>query len=258
MEGFKKQKYIHTIKKRFDPFALFGGLALLIYLISVLSGESDWKQFMDLRSLFIVCGGTLASLLIQFDFSSVLACLIEIFNSFRRQPEKIMLQTLAELDNAILNDVPLPELREGLKIDGDILNDIIFMLHQYLSFEEIDEFVRAKVEDLYFKKRTSIVILERAGVLAPSLGLFGTVVGLVTLLKSLSDPALIGPSMALALLTTAYGAGISSLIVNPLAGRLEQNSLYFIESNRQLLSKVAILFKRYEKAMAPGHVGRVG
>ena len=56
------------------------------------------------------------------------------------------------------------------------------------------------------------------------LGLIGTLVGLVQMLGQLDDPSTIGPSMAVALLTTFYGAVLSNMVFSPLAAKLERNS----------------------------------
>lgn len=131
------------------------------------------------------------------------------------------------------------------------------MIRNDLSFEEIDGFITAKVRDILAARSTSTLILQRAAVLAPALGLFGTVIGLVNLLKSLNDPSLIGPAMSLALLTTAYGAGLSSLVLSPLAGRLEHSNKILLDSWQQLLNKTAILMKRHEKTIQPDATGKV-
>ncbi|NRA44464.1 MAG: MotA/TolQ/ExbB proton channel family protein [Oligoflexales bacterium] len=257
MEDLKRKKYVHTSRKRFDPIAFLVGTSLLSYLIYVITGGADLSVFWDLKSLMIVAGGTVASLIIQYDFASCWHCVLDVVQSFRGRPEKKMLETLSQLDHAIVNQIDITELREANEITGEILNDCVYMVKQYLSFEEIDEFITARVQDLFFRRKTSVVILQRASVLAPSLGLFGTVIGLVILLKSLSDPTLIGPSMSLALLTTAYGSGLSSLVISPLAGRVEQSNEQFVETHRQLLSKVAILIKRFERGIEKGKLGRV-
>jgi chemotaxis protein MotA len=56
------------------------------------------------------------------------------------------------------------------------------------------------------------------------MGLIGTLIGLVQMLGSLDDPSSIGPAMAVALLTTFYGAVLANMVFNPLAGKLERNS----------------------------------
>ncbi|MBL4719843.1 MAG: MotA/TolQ/ExbB proton channel family protein, partial [Alphaproteobacteria bacterium] len=79
--------------------------------------------------------------------------------------------------------------------------------------------------------------------ISPAMGLIGTLVGLVQMLGSLSDPSTIGPKMALALLTTFYGAILSNLIFTPLAAKLERNS-----TDQVLISQL--------QAMAATSIGR--
>jgi chemotaxis protein MotA len=60
--------------------------------------------------------------------------------------------------------------------------------------------------------------------IAPAMGLIGTLIGLIQMLGHLDDPAMIGPGMAVALITTFYGALMATLILSPLAAKLERNS----------------------------------
>ena len=53
--------------------------------------------------------------------------------------------------------------------------------------------------------------------------------------------------MSLALMTTAYGAGLSSLVFHPLAGRLEHHNEIYLETHSQLLSKIGVLLNRDER-----------
>jgi chemotaxis protein MotA len=67
-------------------------------------------------------------------------------------------------------------------------------------------------------------IMKKAGDIAPAMGLIGTLIGLVQMLGNLDDPSSIGPSMAVALLTTFYGAVLANMVFMPLAAKLERNS----------------------------------
>ncbi|MFD1379058.1 motility protein A [Fodinicurvata halophila] len=67
-------------------------------------------------------------------------------------------------------------------------------------------------------------ILRRAGEVAPAMGLIGTLIGLVQMLGRLEDPSTIGPAMAVALLTTFYGAVLANMVFTPLASKLERNA----------------------------------
>jgi chemotaxis protein MotA len=66
--------------------------------------------------------------------------------------------------------------------------------------------------------------LRKAADISPAMGLIGTLIGLVQMLSNLEDPSSIGPSMAIALLTTFYGAILSNMLFAPLAAKLERNS----------------------------------
>lgn len=256
MEGLKNKKYLHVTRKRFDPLALILATVGLVAVFTTLGTFEDSQYLLDVRSIIVVVGGTAASMLFQFDFSVILQCLILILKSLLGTPEKKLMKILLELDEAILNDQDLEDLREGQEINGELVNDIIYMKKNGLLFEEIDEFVTSRISDEYLKRRVSVSLLNKAAVVAPALGLFGTVVGLVGVLRSLKDPSHIGPSMSLALMTTAYGAGIGSLIFGPLAGRLEHHNVIFLEVHKRLMSKVGVLFHRDERNLSAGSIER--
>src|SRR5690606_23113311 len=74
------------------------------------------------------------------------------------------------------------------------------------------------------RQSKSVAVLRRAAEVAPAMGLIGTLVGLVQMLGNLNDPANIGPSMALALVTTLYGALLANMVFAPIATKLERNA----------------------------------
>ncbi|MEZ4741599.1 MAG: MotA/TolQ/ExbB proton channel family protein [Bdellovibrionota bacterium] len=253
MEGLDAKKYLHTTRKRFDPISLVISMVGLVIALMTIESVNDFNHLIDIRSIAIVVIGTFASLLFQFDLSSFYTSMIVILKSFLGTPEKKLLIELTHLDRAIMNGASISELREGEEITGDLLNDIVYMHNRGLLFEEIDEFVTAKISDEFLKRSVATNLLNKAAVTSPSLGLFGTVLGLIGVLKTLSHPAQIGPSMSLALMTTAYGAGLGSLLFSPLAGRLQHHNEILLEANKQLLSKIAILLNRDERRMDRTH-----
>ena len=249
MDGLGAKKYLQTSRKRFDPIALLVSVSIIIFVFFTISGDSSFN-ILDIRSFVVVFGGTIAILLFQFDFSSVYTTLKIIGISLLGTPDKHILQVLRQLDEAIMGSQRLTDLRQGSEVNGEMLNDICYMVHQKLLFEEIDEFITSRIKDEYLERQVAVDLLKKGGVISPALGLFGTVVGLIGVLQSLADPSNIGPSMSLALLTTAYGAGIGSLIFTPLAGRMEHHNVIYLEVHKQLLSKVAILIRRDEREMS--------
>ena len=123
------------------------------------------------------------------------------------------------------------------------------MYQEGLTYDEIDAFVTGRVQDEFFEREMATSMLQKASIVAPSFGLFGTVIGLVQVMQSMSSPGQIGPAMSLALMTTAYGSGLASIVFSPLAGRLEHHNSVFLECHKQLLTKIGILIKRDDKSM---------
>ena len=87
-------------------------------------------------------------------------------------------------------------------------------------------------------------MLRKASEVAPAMGLIGTLVGLVQMLGHLSDPSSIGPGMAIALLTTFYGAILGSMVFSPLAAKLERNAAEEALLNRIYLMTSAAIGSR--------------
>jgi len=81
-------------------------------------------------------------------------------------------------------------------------------------------------------------IFEAAGMFAPAFGMIGTLIGLVQMLANLSDPSSIGGGMAIALLTTFYGAVVANLIALPLAGKLKARSEEELQSREMIIEGI--------------------
>lgn len=90
--------------------------------------------------------------------------------------------------------------------------------------EEVESIMRRDLQATIQRHAKSTSVLRKMGEFAPAMGLIGTLIGLVQMLGNLDDPSTIGPSMAVALLTTFYGAVLANMVFLPLAAKLERNS----------------------------------
>ncbi|SHH68385.1 MULTISPECIES: flagellar motor protein MotP [Virgibacillus] len=209
------------------PFGITMGFIMIMLAIVSKSGSSEGAGlFLDISSIFIVIGGLVASMLITFKFEQIKLTkkvLSEAFHKHdQRLPELITLfvhlserarrEGLLALENE-LEEVEDPFIKKGilLAVDGiepEVIKDI-------LEAEII------AVEDRHFRGRA---LIEKAGEYAPSWGMIGTLVGLVLMLNNLQDPAALGPSMAVALLTTLYGTVLANLVFIPMAAKLESKT----------------------------------
>ncbi|MCW5732260.1 MAG: MotA/TolQ/ExbB proton channel family protein, partial [Alphaproteobacteria bacterium] len=109
--------------------------------------------------------------------------------------------------------------------------------------EEMERILRQDAQAIVQRHAKSVSVLRKAAEVAPAMGLIGTLVGLVQMLGNLDDPSAIGPGMALALLTTFYGAVLANMVFAPLAAKLERNS-----EEEALMNQIFLL--------AAGSIGR--
>ncbi|RKQ30537.1 flagellar motor protein MotP [Oceanobacillus halophilus] len=200
-------------------------LGFIMISLAILSkGRSDGvSSFLDIAGVFIVLGGLVASMLVTFKMNQIKLIgkvlkaasyqnnmpLPELIALFVRLSERARREGILALEND-LEEMDDPFIRKGilLVVDGvepEVIKDI-------LEAEII------AMEDRHAKGRA---LFEKAGEYAPSWGMIGTLIGLVMMLNHLSDPATLGPSMAVALLTTLYGTVLANLVFIPLANKLE-------------------------------------
>ncbi len=200
------------------------GFGLLIAAI-VLGGSPG--SFINFPSALIVLGGT---------FSVVTMCfsLSEVLNTFR-VVATAMLPSVREPADAAAQALGIAELarRNGVLALQNIQRDLAAapFLYKCMSMvidgapgEEVEAVMRRDLQATMQRHARSADVLRKAAEFAPAMGLIGTLVGLVQMLGNLDDPAAIGPSMAVALLTTFYGAVLANMVFSPLAAKLERNS----------------------------------
>lgn len=256
-QSLHSKTYLARPRKRRDlGSALVSVMGLAAVAWAVTQAGSP-RELFDLRSILIVGLGTIATILLQYDFQSLFAAIRAVIRSFFQTPAGLVSKLLQEVDDAIMQNDHLATLRDGDEINGELLNDIVYMYNRGLLFDEIDEFVTARLEDEFSNRRVAAELLRRSALTAPALGLFGTVIGLTGVLRAMDDPTQIGPQMSLALMTTAYGAGLGSLFFTPLAGRLEHHNMLFLDSHKQLLSRIGILLSREEREFSVTHTPQV-
>ncbi|SEU07572.1 chemotaxis protein MotA [Salinibacillus kushneri] len=208
------------------PIGIFIGLTMVLFGIYTNGGIGGVSSFIQASSILVVLGGLIGAILINFslkDLKLTFKVFKEAFRSdnydlkgliqlFVTLSEKARREGLLALENEV-DEVEDPYIRKGvlLAIDGiepEVINDI--MNAEIVAMEERHQRGRA--------------IFQKAGEYAPSWGMIGTLIGLVLMLNNLSNPETIGPSMAVALLTTFYGTLLANLVFTPLAGKLENKT----------------------------------
>lgn len=213
--------------KRVDAATLIGLFAAfgLVALAMAIGGSP--QSFLDAPALLIVLGGTLGVTTIAFSVEDVLRTQKIVARTIFRavpDPEK----TARKMMEFALLARQRGHLSIEDKVEDEITNPIghtaLRMVVDGQTPEEIEEVLKREIEEMTTRHDTGAGILRKAAETAPAMGLIGTLIGLVQMLGNLDDPASIGPNMAIALLTTFYGAVLSSMFFSPLASKLERNS----------------------------------
>lgn len=193
---------------------------IFVIAMAMLTGGS-FMQFMDLPSVLIVIGGTCAAVLIRFPITGVLKALalgarIAVANP--KGSHRDTIEEIARLGGVARKSGPL-----GLD-NENVADDFLAKGVQLIADGHDAEFLRETMEREGALKterlQTGERIFRAIGDSAPAFGMIGTLVGLIQMLATMDDPANIGPSMAIALLTTLYGALIANLIAIPVADKL--------------------------------------
>jgi len=217
---------------------IVGGTVMLLAAILL---KASLVNFIDLAGIFIVFGGTTASTLNAFPMQSVFHALrisIKIFFSHRIDytgvlREMIKLSALARKNG--------PVAMEKYKTDDAFLKKALTLTADGTGGEVLRQILELEREAIEERHIESQVILEKMGDMAPAWGMIGTLIGLVIMLLNLSDPSTIGPAMAVALLTTFYGALWANFYLLPASSKLEQRTKKeIIKSNLIIETVVSI------------------
>jgi len=203
---------------------------------SILSG-SELKNYINAPSLVIVLGGMIAGWLVAFPLSDVV--------KFGKVLTKTIKNNEFDIDQIITKIIELANVarREGLlaleeavsEIKDDFLQKGVMLIVDGTDPELVKNILETEIENLSERHARGKAQLEVMGSLCPAFGMVGTLVGLVAMLQNLSDPSSIGPSMAVALLTTFYGSLFANLIFIPMAGKLS------LKSNEEILIRSVMI-----------------
>jgi len=181
-------------------------------------------MFVNGASIFIVIGGSLAVVLMRSsigDFVGAISLAGQAFANKVDKPEDLIekvveLATIARKDGMIA--------LESQEVSNEFLNKGMGMLVDGQDGAAIKGALATEAGMIIRRAKAGGSIFEAWGDFAPAMGMIGTLVGLVQMLANMGDPKSIGPAMAVALLTTLYGAIIANMIAFPVMQKLEQRS----------------------------------
>jgi len=201
------------------------GLVLSAVLIvgSILLGGSI-MAFINIPGIAIVLGGTIAATLIMQRLAVVIGAIkvaLNVVFDKGTAPEKII-KVIVDMAGTVRKDGLLA--LEKVKVDDAFLQKGVRMLVDGVSQDDVKSVLRTELTYLKLRHKRGQKVFKFMTATAPAMGMVGTLIGLVQMLQTLSDPSAIGPAMAVALLTTFYGAVLAFVVFGPIAAKLESRT----------------------------------
>ncbi|NBX85701.1 MAG: flagellar motor protein MotA, partial [Proteobacteria bacterium] len=241
-------------------FAALLGLAGSIGVVGfAIAFHGHLPAFLDIPSILIIFGGTITVILTSFSVADVA-------------------RTTSVTGRALVNATPnfqhlatrLVQLSQKaraetlLKLQTDAARESNPFLRQALSLA-VDGAPAETIEKILFQDTVSLMerndrglqVLRRGAEVAPAMGLIGTLIGLVQMLSNLSDPTSIGPAMAIAILSTFYGAFISYVLLTPMASKLERTGADDLLSRKLITTAILSLVNRENPRQLELHLNAI-
>jgi len=216
---------------------IFVGSTLVV--ISIFIG-GDLLAFYNFPSILIVFGGMTASTLTNFPLANFLDLLKILRKTFKYRDESSasLIESLVELAEKAR--------REGiLAIEKTVasLEDPFMKQGMQLAVDGTEpEIIRAVLENemtnLESRHKTGQSLLHALATYAPAYGMIGTLIGLINMLRTMDDPTKIGAGMAIALVTTFYGALLANMVFLPLEGKLKMRTTVEIQRREMILEGI--------------------
>lgn len=206
-----------------DIATIVGLIAGVILIINGMTGGGNsLTTFLDLPSAFITVGGSTAAMLINFPFAQFLSAIQSVRWAFLSKPLSVgdVISQLVSFAEKARRE-GLLALEEEAQQTGDLfLQKGIQLVVDGTDPELVKDILEIEISFVEERHKANKGFYEAWAALAPAFGMIGTVIGLIQMLKNLQDVSKIGPSMAVALMTTLYGALMANFIFIPIAGKL--------------------------------------
>lgn len=210
-----------------DLATIFGAVFAIGLIAAAIAMGNSNANFFNAPALLIVLFGTVAATAISYTGDEIKRAGHIILKSIFRRIHTPSGMAKGLLDLAVIAKkkgiLAMANYEAEMNKDPFLAKSLQMVIDGYRP-EEIEPILHQEIEALSERHKRSASIARRASEVAPAMGLIGTLVGLVQMLAELENPEAIGPAMAVALLTTFYGAILGTVIMGPLAVKLEKNS----------------------------------
>ncbi|VAX32856.1 Flagellar motor rotation protein MotA [hydrothermal vent metagenome] len=207
--------------------ATLGGIVagIGLVLISILM-NSGLALFWSAPSAMIVIGGTMAAIFIAFPMNEVLKVMglfIRVF-MVKKSDHYQLIESMVDVCNVARKGGVLAIESKLKDIDNEFLKKGLEMTVDGKDEATVNSLLKREIKQIQKSHKDGWEIFNQMGAFAPAFGMVGTLIGLIQMLADLSDVDSVGPKMAIALITTFYGAVLSNLFFIPMTVKLKRRS----------------------------------
>ncbi len=215
---------------------LFGFACMVVGIL--LDGELG--SYWDTASVFITLGGTIFATMANYSFKSfkTIFKIIPIALKKDKTDFKQSIQTLINLANIARREGVLALENEAESLNDSFLKKGIILVVDGSDPELVKNILETELDFIEERHEQKQAMLYSMSAYAPAFGMAGTLIGLINMLKELDKPENVGPSMAVALVTTFYGVILANLFFTPLAGRLKEKTAIEVMHKQMLIEGI--------------------
>lgn len=195
------------------------------------------NSFIDVPSVIITIGGSISCLITSYTMKDFIANLKSITVAFK-DPKLDHAQTIGkiiELSNVARKEGLLALEEVAGNLEDEFMKKGILLIVDGTEPELVRGILETELTNMDERHRSAAGFWDTFAAMGPAWGMIGTLIGLVNMLKNLSDSSTIGPNMAVALLTTLYGSLIANWLATPVSNKLKA-----INSNEYQMKEIVI------------------
>lgn len=220
-----------------DISTIIGFICGIVFVITSIMMGGRLGLFFDLPSVMITIGGTFASVLISYPLNKFLNSLKSARLVFKTQEFDTgnIIQKIIDLANIARKEGLLALEEAAQSMEDKFLQKGILLIVDGTDPELVRNILETELAFVEGRHKEVQGFWETVASLGPAWGMIGTLIGLINMLDQLNDPSSIGPSMAVALVTTFYGSVLANFISTPIANKLK------IRSSEEVLLKEVMI-----------------
>ncbi len=201
-------------------------LGMLLFGIISAAGLSGFGNYIDVASAIITFGGALFAVMMSYSMKDFIAGLKSITMIFKAPSVNTsdLIKKIIDLSNVARKEGLLSLEESASDMDEPFLKKGVLLVVDGTDPELVRGILETEMECIDSRHKNTAGFWETMGSMGPAWGMIGTLVGLVNMLNNMSDASSIGPSMAVALITTLYGSLLANWICAPTAAKLKADN----------------------------------